>query len=122
MAPPAARGGSLTPRGCRRCPCAEPCVTAQEFGAEGGKEGPSCAAAGGGAGEPGCRALQDTGGCRRHPSTPRTLLSPWLAGGGRRGPPHPAERPRVLLPGRFKISKIIVVGDLSVGKTCLINR
>ncbi|XP_026517412.2 ras-related protein Rab-36-like, partial [Terrapene carolina triunguis] len=26
------------------------------------------------------------------------------------------------LPSRFKISKIIVVGDLSVGKTCLINR
>lgn len=24
--------------------------------------------------------------------------------------------------GRFKISKVIVVGDLSVGKTCLINR
>ncbi|TNN23571.1 Ras-related protein Rab-34 [Liparis tanakae] len=24
--------------------------------------------------------------------------------------------------GRFKISKVIVVGDLAVGKTCLINR
>lgn len=27
-----------------------------------------------------------------------------------------------LLSSRFKISKVIVVGDLSVGKTCLINR
>lgn len=30
--------------------------------------------------------------------------------------------PPTLLSNRFKISKVIVVGDLSVGKTCLINR
>lgn len=56
-------------------------------------------------------------------------MSPSALGGGRGRrqtgtphPPHPAERRRVPLPRRFKISKIIVVGDLSVGKTCLINR
>lgn len=70
-----------------------------------------------------CRVLPDTGGYGTilpHPVNP-ACLGGWL-GGGRQGPLHAAERPCVPLPCRFKISKIIVVGDLSVGKTCLINR
>ncbi|XP_054703953.1 ras-related protein Rab-34 isoform X1 [Grus americana] len=68
-------------------------------------------------GTAGCRGLRGDTPAPHEPLCPRGQ-----PGGGRRGAPHLAERPCIPLLCRFKISKIIVVGDLSVGKTCLINR
>lgn len=79
-APPAPGGGSpaRAPRGCRRCPCAEPCVTAQECNA-GGTRGSGLRLAVGWERRASGHCWT-RGAAGRHP--PRTLRTPPARGAG----------------------------------------